>query len=843
MRLEHTQPLAALRARRPAAVASAIFIAFLLLGVVTTVATAAPWNLAAWIGLAAQDANAADLAITKTASADTLVVGSPLTYTIVVANNGPITATGVVLTDNLPAEVTLVSAAHGSPSCVVTDGTVTCTLPDLVSGQSVTVTIETTAATAATVTNSASVSAQEPDNDTANNTAIATTTVVPPNVAPEASDQAVTTDEDTAVAITLVASDANGDALTYTIVTPPAHGTLSGAAPDLTYTPAPNFHGADSFIFQVNDGQVDSALATVSITVNALNDAPTLAPIADQTLDEGTTVEVAVTASDVDGDAITLQAMGLPPFATFTDHGDGTGTIVLSPGFDAAGPATQIEVIASDGALTASRTFLVTVNNVNRPPEAVSQTVVTDEDTAIGIALMGSDPDGDALAFRVVTPPAHGVTTGAVPNLTYIPSTNFHGADSFTYQANDGTVDSAIATVDITVNPVNDAPVLSAIGRRTMNENETLTINLSAVDVDGDAVQFAVTGLPAFGVFTDNGDGTGTIVLQPTLRDSGEYLFTVSVSDGQAEDREEVPLTVINVNEPPVVKNVVFTTYKDTPVEITLTASDPDGDPVSLSVVTPPEWGPLFGQGSKYVYAPATVFNGVDKFTYKANDGMEDSALGTVTIVVGVPAVEGYVCAGPNLITNGNFEAGFTEQGVGQGWGRFDNEGQVGYGFYDDQWPATVYDGAHSQLIEMKTGVGPSDADRYAGIYQVVQGLQPGKPYKFSLAGMLREDGSHPSEDVYRYRVEWGWLENGTDWTQVTNWQELPWDTVYARNAPGQFLTYTTTIKPPSEKMTLFLRVWKKWAIPDRELDVNLDGVTLHACWPEVAANHPPRPR
>ena len=96
MRLEHTQPLAALRARRPAAVASAIFIAFLLLGVVTTVATAAPWNLAAWIGLAAQDANAADLAITKTASADTLVVGSPLTYTIVVANNGPITATGVV---------------------------------------------------------------------------------------------------------------------------------------------------------------------------------------------------------------------------------------------------------------------------------------------------------------------------------------------------------------------------------------------------------------------------------------------------------------------------------------------------------------------------------------------------------------------------------------------------------------------------------------------------------------------------------------------------------------------------------------------------------------------------
>src|SRR4030095_14010842 len=84
----------------------------------------------------------------------------------------------------------------------------------------------------------------------------------------------VTTDEDTAKAITLAATDAEGSTLTYTIVTGPAHGTLSGTAPALTYTPAANYNGADSFTFKANDGTADSNLATVTITVTAVNDAP-----------------------------------------------------------------------------------------------------------------------------------------------------------------------------------------------------------------------------------------------------------------------------------------------------------------------------------------------------------------------------------------------------------------------------------------------------------------------------------------------------------------------------------------------------------------------------------------
>src|SRR5205823_9996627 len=106
------------------------------------------------------------------------------------------------------------------------------------------------------------------------NIATVSITVNPVNDAPVASSQAVVTDEDTAKAITLGASDIEGSALTYAIGTGPAHGTLSGTAPTLTYTPAANYNGPDSFTFTANDGELNSNIATVTITVTAVNDAP-----------------------------------------------------------------------------------------------------------------------------------------------------------------------------------------------------------------------------------------------------------------------------------------------------------------------------------------------------------------------------------------------------------------------------------------------------------------------------------------------------------------------------------------------------------------------------------------
>ncbi len=76
--------------------------------------------------------------------------------------------------------------------------------------------------------------------------------------------------------------------------------------------------------------------------------------------------------------------------------------------------------------------------------------------------------------------------------------------------------------------------------------------------------------------------------------------------------------------------------------------------------------------------------------------------------------------------------------------------------------------------------------------------------------------------------VQWGYdPSGGTDWRAVTNWAELPWNTVYTRLDPGQMSSFTTTFAAPSDKVTIFIRVWKKWATLGRELDVDLDSITL----------------
>src|SRR6185503_5922513 len=98
-------------------------------------------------------------------------------------------------------------------------------------------------------------------------------TVRPVNDAPVASAQSLSTDEDSALNITLAATDVDGDGLTF-VATAPQHGTLSGTAPNLVYTPAANYNGPDCFTFMANDGKVNSAAAKVSITVRPVNDAP-----------------------------------------------------------------------------------------------------------------------------------------------------------------------------------------------------------------------------------------------------------------------------------------------------------------------------------------------------------------------------------------------------------------------------------------------------------------------------------------------------------------------------------------------------------------------------------------
>jgi predicted extracellular nuclease len=191
------------------------------------------------------------------------------------------------------------------------------------------------------------------------------------DVAPVADDQSVTTAEDTPVNITLTASDGNNDPLTYSVESQPSHGTLSGTAPNLTYTPAPNYSGPDSFTFKANDGQADSNIATVSITVTPINDAPTIAVAAGGQCLADFRGLANLAIGDVETAAGTLTLSGsssnttLVPNGNITFGGSGANrTVTIATAAGQSGSAI-VTILVDDGTTTATITIGIKAGTSN----------------------------------------------------------------------------------------------------------------------------------------------------------------------------------------------------------------------------------------------------------------------------------------------------------------------------------------------------------------------------------------------------------------------------------------------------------------------------------------------
>jgi hypothetical protein len=390
------------------------------------------------------------------------------------------------------------------------------------------------------------------------------------NNPPVAYNQSVSTPEDTPKAITLTAYDAEGSPLTWTVVSPPAHGALTGTAPALTYTPAANYNGPDSFTFKVRDGTLDSTPATISITVTPVNDAP-IANDQSITTAEDTPKAITLTASDVDGDPLTWSIVTPPA------HGALTGTapaLTYTPAANYNGTDSFTFRVFDGTVYSNIATVTITVTPVNDAPVANAQSVTTAEDTPKAITLTASDVDGDPLTWSIVTPPAHGALTGTAPTLTYTPAANYNGPDSFTFRVFDGTVFSNIATVTITVTPVNDAPVANDQSVTTA-ENTAKAITLTASDVDNDPLTWSIVTPPAHGALT----GTApALTYTPAANYSGPDSFTFRVFDGTVfSNIATVTITVTSINHAPTLNPIGNKSGKAlTLISFTATATDPD---------------------------------------------------------------------------------------------------------------------------------------------------------------------------------------------------------------------------------------------------------------------------
>lgn len=459
--------------------------------------------------------------------------------------------------------------------------------------------------------------------------------VTPTNDLPVATDQSASGTEDTDLSITLAATDIDGDPLTYSVVAGPTNGTLTGTPPNLTYRGHLDLNGSDSFTFLANDGTGDSNEGVVSITLTSVDDPPVATPQNSTFAEDSSSNGITLSATDVDTETTSLTFTVVTP----PGHGSLGGAapnLTYTPDADYFGP-DRFTFVANDGnSDSAPATVDLTISAVNDPPVATAQsTQSVVEDTPVDFALVVSDVDGDALTFVVTSPPTKGsiaVKTGsALPDVTFTPTKDQNGPDSFTYRVTDPMgAQSALVTVDLDIAPSPDPPVAddqtlwTAIGA-------PLSITLTGSDPDGDSFAFDAPTAPA------NGTLTGVppdLTYTPNQGFVGSDVFTFTVTDATSLTSAAGKITVSVGNRPPVATSQSVSLNEDSPKAVALAGTDADGDPLTYSVASAPTHGTLTGTPPNLTYTPASNFNGVDGFTFTAYDGIVTSAPGTVTLTV-----------------------------------------------------------------------------------------------------------------------------------------------------------------------------------------------------------------
>ncbi len=452
------------------------------------------------------------------------------------------------------------------------------------------------------------------------------------NDAPKASPLQLSTYEDSAAKGQLAASDVDRDILTYRVVAPPAHGSASvdprkGA---VTYRPAPDYNGADSFTVEVSDGALTGA-AEVSVKVVAVNDAP-LVRAKPQPCREDEPCAARIDASDVDGDALTYKLTAKPKHGELTLDPE-SGAYTFTPARDWHGE-DAFSVDVSDGKLKASAKLSLQVAAVNDAPVASAPGISTREDEPAGTQGKASDVDGDALTWRIARAPAHGeawvdARSGAA---SYRPAPDYNGADAFTVEVSDGAAATAVE-VSVTVTAVNDAP-LAKSAAHALDEDTKLDAQVAASDVDGDTLDYAKGKDVAHGTLTLSPQ-TGAFTYAPARDYHGPDSFTVRVSDGSLATEVVVRLSVKPVNDAPVAQPLSLASDEDQPAYGAAAATDVDGDALRWSVGAPPAHGEarVDAKTGAVTFVPARDYHGPDAFTLSVSDG-KAAAEASVAVVL-----------------------------------------------------------------------------------------------------------------------------------------------------------------------------------------------------------------
>ena len=406
--------------------------------------------------------------------------------------------------------------------------------------------------------------------------------------------------ENTSLVISLSAADADGNNLAFSSAGLPTFCSLSdnlNGTGSISCNPLPGDAGTYTNTVTVTDNgtPVLADSRSFTLTVTDTNQAPVLTTITNQSVAENTSLVIALSATDSDGDSMTMSQSGLPVFCSLIDNLNGTGSISCNPGLADAGSYSITVTVTDNGTpnLSDSQNFSLTVFDANQAPVlAVIANQIVDENAGMVISLSATDADGNNLVFSSAGLPAFCSRTdnlNGTGNISCNPGLADAGSYSITVTVtDDGTPNlSDSQNFSLTVINTNQAPALSAIANQSVAENASLVIPLSASDVDGDGLAFSASGLPTFCSLSDNLNGTGRISCNPGLADAGNYPITVTVTDNAPPvltDSQSFTLKITDTNQAPVLDLIGDQSGDEGVTQVVpLLASDFDSDGMTFS--------------------------------------------------------------------------------------------------------------------------------------------------------------------------------------------------------------------------------------------------------------------
>ncbi|EIU6826671.1 tandem-95 repeat protein [Vibrio parahaemolyticus] len=472
--------------------------------------------------------------------------------------------------------------------------------------------------------------------------------VTPVSDAPVAKDDIATTQEDTAVTIDVLPNDtdADGDKLSIESASvPKEQGTVEVVDGKLVFTPAENFNGDAEITYTVTDGQLTDE-AKVTVTVNPVNDAPTIKVEAVESITEDAvstdTVVATLTVRDTDTPedqlAVSLENNSNGYFVLV-----GNEVKLTQAGVDAVNndelnlKDLTISASVSDGVNpTANDSDSLIVNRVNDAPtveNAIADQELSEDFATYTIDLNDAFKDSDSALNFSVSGNSNVLVSIENGIATISPTADWNGSETLTFTATDPSGESISQTVNFTVAPVVD---ILADQATVVEDTQTIIKVLGNDTFEGDdkVVSLDNNNGPANGTVSINPDGSVTYT--PNDNYVGKDTFTYVVTSGGVSESTTVNVDVTPVNDAPVAKDDIATTQEDTAVTIDVLPNDTDADGDKLSVESasvPKEQGTVEVVNGKLVFTPAENFNGDAEITYNVTDGqLTDEAKVTVTV-------------------------------------------------------------------------------------------------------------------------------------------------------------------------------------------------------------------